>query len=232
MPYTQHTANFGRSYAHAEVKITQTSTGKPAIVLAAATGGFLNDQGKAVLDANGNLSVYLDNAYSWTYTLNDIDKPLVAYADNSPRYVFIGLLADAPPATEFVKGERIIVTDDKNTERIAIDGEWVGFAAHQLKRSSGAPVILTSANRALTYEDNDAVYTRAGSGTYTISPGEGDKGLNCVTIWLLAAGTITIDAQDGVVLNDVNGGSISTTSVNKPTIIQRIGLDKYWVITS
>lgn len=68
MAYNTYTQSFGPAFAGFQVVITNTSTGTPAIILSATTGGLVNNQGLAVLDASGNLSVVIDTAQTWTIT--------------------------------------------------------------------------------------------------------------------------------------------------------------------
>src|ERR1700761_2474128 len=60
--YTLFTASYGINYANLRVRILEVATGVPAIVMASATSGILSSNGNALLDASGNLSVYLDNS--------------------------------------------------------------------------------------------------------------------------------------------------------------------------
>lgn len=60
--YALYTASYGSNYANLKVRILEQSTGIPAIIMASATSGILSSNGNAVLDASGNLNVYLDNS--------------------------------------------------------------------------------------------------------------------------------------------------------------------------
>ena len=71
MAYALFTKAFGVSYAGAEVTIRRTSVGTPATILSGPSGGLVNDRGQATLDASGNLSVYIDTAFTWDVALND-----------------------------------------------------------------------------------------------------------------------------------------------------------------
>lgn len=71
MAYALLTTNYGTSFANAPALLLDSVTGQPATILSSATGGLVNDQGKATLDSNGVLSVYVDTARTWTVTLTD-----------------------------------------------------------------------------------------------------------------------------------------------------------------
>lgn len=72
MAYTLYTQSFGSTRANYPVRIIEVSTGKPAIVLTSSTGGVSSDQGKATLDSNGNLSVYIDTARVWDIQVEEV----------------------------------------------------------------------------------------------------------------------------------------------------------------
>lgn len=65
MAYATFTQSFGAGYANAYVLISEASTGLPATIMAATTGGVVSTQGQAQLDGNGNLSVVIDTARTW-----------------------------------------------------------------------------------------------------------------------------------------------------------------------
>ena len=71
MAYTLVTQSFGAFNANAYVAITNSTTGVPATILSSATGGLVNSNGLAQLDSSGNLSVYIDTAITWTYTVSN-----------------------------------------------------------------------------------------------------------------------------------------------------------------
>lgn len=71
MAYGLYTATYGLSFANAQVLITEESTGIPATILASATGAVVNTLGQANLDANGNLSVYIDLDKTWNINVFD-----------------------------------------------------------------------------------------------------------------------------------------------------------------
>jgi hypothetical protein len=74
MAYNTFTQSFGAAFANQPVHIFETSSGISAIVLSSTTGGILNDQGYAVLDGSGDLSVIINTAKTWTVTaLNPSD---------------------------------------------------------------------------------------------------------------------------------------------------------------
>lgn len=75
MAYATFTQSYGTSNANATVKIINSSSGVPAIILASTSGGVLNDQGLATLDSSGNLSVIIDTAQTWTIFVNDQTRP-------------------------------------------------------------------------------------------------------------------------------------------------------------
>lgn len=63
--YALYTASLGAQFASTPVKIFDTVTQAPAIVMASATGGVINTLGVALLDSSGNLSVFLDSSKTW-----------------------------------------------------------------------------------------------------------------------------------------------------------------------
>jgi len=71
MAFATYTQSFGTSYANGTVSIVEAVTGIPATVMAATTGGVINTQGQATLDASGNLSVIIDTARTWIVTAFD-----------------------------------------------------------------------------------------------------------------------------------------------------------------
>lgn len=71
MAFATYTQSFGTSYANGQVVITDSTTGVPATIMAATTGGVVNTQGLATLDGNGDLSVVIDTAQTWTVTASD-----------------------------------------------------------------------------------------------------------------------------------------------------------------
>ena len=73
MAYTLYTRSFGTNYANNNVSITNSTTAAPATILSSATGGLVNNNGLATLDSSGNLSVYIDTAVTWTFTVIDED---------------------------------------------------------------------------------------------------------------------------------------------------------------
>ena len=228
MAYSLYTASFGAGNANANVRISETSTGKLAIILASPTGGLVNDRGQATLDASGNLSVYIDTARFWTVFINDVDKPDV-YMDFSPKYVYAGTLAGAPAASGYTKGEKIIVTDDSWTERTSNGVIWIGQTAAEIARVSGLPEVL-GGTRSMAVTDNQGVFTQAGSATVTLQFGIGPSGLQGFSIWLTAAGTITIQAGAGVTLNGTLAGSYTMNNIYKPVIVQHLGSNVFAAI--
>jgi hypothetical protein len=83
MAFALYTQSLGVNNALANVTITETVTGLPALILTSSTGGLLSDRGQAQLDASGNLSVYIDTARTWVVKLVDEvhsqDSSVVAY---------------------------------------------------------------------------------------------------------------------------------------------------------
>lgn len=227
MAYALYTQSYGVANANAVVRILETSTGMPAIVLSSATGGLVNDRGSATLDASGNLSVYIDTARFWTVYVNDVDKQNV-YMDFSPKYVYVGILSGAPAASGYTAGERIIVSDDNFTERTSNGAAWVGSTYAQLTRADGAPEPL-GGSRALLSGDNQGVFTQAGSATVTITTLP--TVFNGCSIWLTAAGTITVQGTAGVLINGVDGGSATLSTVNRSILIQKVGTNSYNVLS-
>ena len=71
MAFSTYTKSFGASYANADVYIRQANTGTPAVIMASSAGGVINDTGFATLDSSGNLSVVIDTALTWTFSLVD-----------------------------------------------------------------------------------------------------------------------------------------------------------------
>ena len=76
MTYALYTRAFGTNKPNAFVTITNSVTGAPATILASASGGVLNTNGKAKTDANGNLSVYIDTSQTWLF---DVVEPQIPY---------------------------------------------------------------------------------------------------------------------------------------------------------
>jgi hypothetical protein len=74
--YALYTASLGSQFANDPVKIFDSTTQVPAIVMASATGGFLNDKGLATLDGSGNLSVYLDSSKTWSVNPYPLNSPI------------------------------------------------------------------------------------------------------------------------------------------------------------
>lgn len=228
MAYSLYTASYGASNANAQVRILETSSGKPAIILAGVSGGLVSDKGQATLDASGNLSVYIDTAKTWTVFINDVDRPNV-YMDFAPKYVYAGVLSGAPNANLYTKGERIIVTDDSYTERSSNGSAWVGPTAAELARVNGGPEAL-GGSRSLAVTDNQAVFVQPGSATVTIPLNVGPSGFQGCSIWLTSAGTITVQAGAGVTLNGTVAGSFEMSNLYKPVLIQHLGANVFAAI--
>ena len=130
MAYALYTQALGSQYANSPVKITNSSAGVPAVVLASSTGGLLNSNGDAVLDGSGNLSVVIDTAITWTVT----PTTKVAFNPN-PVVVFTGNYASFPAASKFAPGYIAIAADQANAEYITDGTTW----------KSGGGISLTTA---------------------------------------------------------------------------------------
>jgi hypothetical protein len=83
MAYAALTRSFGASHAGASVHIFETSTGTPAVILAASTGGIVSKTGIASLDASGNLSVYVDNTKTFTVNVTSPNWSVRQLVDNT-----------------------------------------------------------------------------------------------------------------------------------------------------
>lgn len=77
MAYSLYTASYGASFANAPVLILDSVTGKPATILTNSTGGFITDKGTATLNSNGDLSVYIDTARTWTVSVTDLTPKVI-----------------------------------------------------------------------------------------------------------------------------------------------------------
>ena len=75
MAYVLLSQSFGISKANLPVTITDTLTGVPAVILSSATGGLLNSNGYAQLDASGNLAVYVDGDKAWSINVDSGASP-------------------------------------------------------------------------------------------------------------------------------------------------------------
>ncbi len=75
MAYVLLSQSFGISKANLPVTITDTLTGVPAVILSSATGGLLNSNGDAQLDASGNLAVYVDGDKAWSINVDSGASP-------------------------------------------------------------------------------------------------------------------------------------------------------------
>ena len=62
MAYILLTRSYGSVNARGQVRIFETTTGVPAVLLATSTGGLISDKGVTYLDNSGNLSVYVDGS--------------------------------------------------------------------------------------------------------------------------------------------------------------------------
>lgn len=71
MAYTLVTQSYGVENANSPVIITDAVTGQPAVILASASGGIVSDRGIGTTNSAGVLSVYIDTARTYTYTLVD-----------------------------------------------------------------------------------------------------------------------------------------------------------------
>lgn len=73
MAYTTNTFNYGSAFANLPVVILETAAstnpGAGAIIMVSATTGVLSTTGQATLDANGSLTVFLDNTKTFAVTL-------------------------------------------------------------------------------------------------------------------------------------------------------------------
>lgn len=78
MSYELITQALGAGNANKKVKVTDSTTSAPAIILTAATGGHVwSSDGNAYSDASGNVSVYIDSSQTWTFTVVDTSTSVV-----------------------------------------------------------------------------------------------------------------------------------------------------------
>lgn len=90
MAYTTFNASYGSAKANYLVNIFETSTGIPATILSATTGGLVNTTGSAQLDGSGNLSVVIDTAKTFTIQVVPSGFPVlpkVIVASSTTAYV-------------------------------------------------------------------------------------------------------------------------------------------------
>lgn len=93
----------------------------------------------------------------------------------------------------------------------------------------GGPTALASSRDAAN-TDNGKALTCAASRTFTILTGVGTAGFNGASLWLTAAGTVTVVGGAGVTINGTVAGSVALSTVHQALIIQRVGTDVYSVI--
>lgn len=147
MAYSTYTQSFGISNANAKVKIVNAVSGVPAIILATTTGGVINNDGFAVLDSNGDLSVIIDTAQTWHIFVNDLVRPQM-----QPLYV----QTDPDSGNQYAvtwSGERTQVVSLSDTQNTALQGMTSGLvvapsAIDDTNASSlnGIPMYLASGN--------------------------------------------------------------------------------------
>lgn len=70
MAYILLSQSFGLAKANLPVTITEATTGVPAVLLSSPTGGLVSTTGDTKLDASGNLSVYVDGAFTWSVSVD------------------------------------------------------------------------------------------------------------------------------------------------------------------
>lgn len=112
--YTLFTASYGLNYANIRVRILETLTGTPAIVMTSATGGLLSHQGNAVTDSSGTLAVYLDSAKTFAVYYNQfvLIPSGISLATEVKRTA--NQLAAVPPASDVALGQGATFYLDSN----------------------------------------------------------------------------------------------------------------------
>lgn len=113
MAYSLFTASYGLSSANFRVRILETNNGTPAIITL-KDGTVVNSEGEAVVDAYGNLSVYLDNTKTFGVHINQY---LLSHTDSNvallvKRTAF--QLSSAPTAADLELGPGALFYDETN----------------------------------------------------------------------------------------------------------------------
>ena len=160
MAYALLTTNYGTSFANAPALLLDSVTGQPAIILSSATGGLVNDQGKATLDSSGVLSVYVDTARTWSVTLTD----------KTPAYRnFVTAEFEPGSTTPALKAGTSEVFSSSQVAEIkgAAVGEWLVTAATLPAASpsnSGAFFLVADENGGTLYRSNGASQVKQSPG--------------------------------------------------------------------
>jgi hypothetical protein len=122
MTYALYSAQYDATLANALVSISNRWTGVPAIIMAGPTGGVVNTQGNAQLDAQARLNVYIDTAQEWTVSIPNAQTPpytvidpkqVVTLAELTTLIPQIGktYVLSQPPFTEYTwDGENLIAS--------------------------------------------------------------------------------------------------------------------------
>jgi hypothetical protein len=122
MAYALFTAQYDATLANAPVSISNRWTGVPATIMAGPTGGVINTQGMAQLDAQARLSVYIDVAQEWNISIANAQTPpysvidpkqVVTLAELTTLVPQIGktYVLSQPPFTEYTwDGENLVAS--------------------------------------------------------------------------------------------------------------------------
>lgn len=160
MAYNLLTTNYGASFANARALLLDSVTGVPATILSSATGGLVNDQGKATLDSSGTLSVYVDTARTWSVTLTDVtpsSKSLVT-AELDPSSSMPALKAGGVEvfSGSQVSGLRGVVSRDGNLTATTYDGSGrvsgytLGGVEYAVAYPNSTTITVTGGGRVVT----------------------------------------------------------------------------------
>lgn len=194
MAFAQVTKSYGSINAGALVLI-RDANGLPATILSSSTGGFLSADGRAYLDGSGNLSVYVDNGTSWTYTL----------ITNAPKYSGV-VYASVDPQN----GNQTVFTNPA-----LANANFPNYTS-STSAARGVAGVLTpvavTGSRAITVADDQRTLDVQGAYTLTLNAGTfplATFGGVRIALLMPATGTVSI-ASDGTVL--LNG---ATTTVTK-----------------
>lgn len=135
MAYALYTQSFGTANANGEVRIVNSTTNVPAIVMSSATGGVISSNGFATLDASGNLSVYIDTSDTYNVFLT---KAYKGGSTNIVKNLALKTLVDVASATVTYTCEAPLGTATSSpawrVSRATISGnvtltEWAGGGA-------------------------------------------------------------------------------------------------------
>lgn len=122
MAYALYSATYDATLANALVFITNRWTGVPAVIMAGPTGGVVNTQGNAQLNAQAELLVYIDTAQEWNIKVANAQTPpysvidpkqVVTLAELTTLVPQIGktYVLSQPPFTEYTwDGENLIAS--------------------------------------------------------------------------------------------------------------------------